>query len=43
MGVAVTGAKVTDVCGLCSDGTVTFFSACPSALSAAAFISLFPL
>ena len=39
--VAVTGAKVTDVCGLFSDGTVTLFSACASALSAAAFISFF--
>lgn len=39
--VAGTGAKVTDVCGLFSDGTVTLFSACASSLSAAAFISFF--
>ena len=39
--VAGTDAKVTDVCGLFSDGTVTLFSACASSLSAAAFISFF--
>ena len=39
--VAVTGAKVPDVCGLFSDRTVTLFSACASALSVAAFISFF--